>query len=56
MRLVGGASGEEGRVEVCLSGQWGTVCNSDWERSNAPHIICRDLGYQTGISNYYTTL
>ena len=43
MRLVGGASDTEGRVEVCLGGGWGTVCEDDWT-TEAATVVCRQLG------------
>ena len=44
MRLVGGQSPNEGRVEICLEGQWGTVCDDFWGSVDA-QVACRQLGY-----------
>ena len=44
MRLVGGKSPNEGRVEICLNGQWGTVCDDSWGSVDA-QVACRQLGY-----------
>ena len=44
MRLVGGQSPIEGRVEICLEGQWGTVCDDYWG-SDDTRVACRQLGY-----------
>ena len=44
MRLVNGANQREGRVEVCLGGQWGTVCENSWGATDAG-VICVQLGY-----------
>ena len=49
MRLVGGRSPNEGRVEICLNSQWGTVCHDLWGTADA-QVACRQLGYlSTGI-------
>ena len=45
MRLVGGQSACEGRVEVCLSQRWGTVSSDGWIIENA-EVVCRWLGYK----------
>ena len=46
VRLVGGANYTEGRVEICLNNEWGTVCDQMWDDTDV-RIVCRQLGLAT---------
>ena len=50
VRLVGGLTAAEGRVEVNYQGTWGTVCNdSSWGLNDAM-VVCRMLGYSSVLA------
>ena len=42
IRLVGGDTKYEGRVELCYDGVWGSVCPNSWD-SNDAKVVCRQL-------------
>ena len=53
IRLVGGTNSLEGRVEVCSSNQWGTVCDDSWGVTDAG-VACRQLGFlSAGIGLFW---
>ena len=50
IRLRGGTTSREGRVEMCSGGVWGTICDDGWGTTDA-RVVCRQLGYPTiGVS------
>jgi hypothetical protein len=48
VRLVDGDNynATAGRVEYCVGGLWGTVCNYEWSLGDAT-VVCRQLGLNT---------
>ncbi len=60
IRLVGGRSRLEGRIEVCWNNEWGTVCDdklrlddpvfsvSQQDVDNFADVVCRQLGFTAG--------
>jgi len=50
IRLRGGTTSSEGRVEICDSHAWGTVCDDLWGTPDA-NVACRQLGF-SGFSMF----
>ena len=48
MRLVDGDNhaATAGRVEYCIGGLWGTVCNYFWSLADV-FVVCQQLGLNT---------
>ena len=49
VRLVNGSLQSAGRVEICVNGVWGTVCDTQYyfyyQDNNVASVVCRQLGY-----------
>ena len=45
LRLVGGSTEYEGRVEMCKDGRFGTVCDAGFGNSDAK-VVCKELGHR----------
>lgn len=54
LRLIGGSTSFEGRVEVCWNSEWATVCDDSWGNFDAT-VVCRQL-YTTIISKCKCTV
>ena len=46
LRLADGNIANEGRVEICMNNEWGTVCDDSFSSTDAT-VACRQLGYST---------
>ena len=53
LRLVGGPSTREGRVEMCYKGVWGSISDTRWDNEDAA-VTCSQLGFEpSGMYNGY---
>lgn len=44
IQLVNGQTSDDGHVQVCLRGHWGSVCDDRWDTIDAT-VVCRQLGH-----------
>lgn len=49
IRLAGGQSSCEGRVELNTLGTWGPLCSSHWDMEDA-HVLCQQLKCGVALS------
>ena len=46
VRLVGGHTVKEGRVQLCYNGEWHSVCGDRWSEMGAEaDVVCSVLGF-----------
>ena len=52
VRLVGTPLLSQGRVEICIDSNWGTICRDSWDNHDAA-VVCEQLGFgRDGITSY----
>lgn len=44
IRLRGSSYATYGRAEICMNGNWGTICDDFWDDRDAS-VVCRQLGF-----------
>ena len=52
LHLVGGERESEGRVEICVEGFWGAVCDSGLDQREALVVVCRQSGFGARGDNF----
>ena len=53
IRLIGGRQSEifnEGRVEICSNGVWGTIYDQGSWNDRDAIVVCRQLGYNSNLA------
>ena len=49
VRLADGGSPRQGRLELALNDIWGSVCNDQWQLTDA-EVVCRMLNFTSALS------
>ena len=52
MRLSGGSSLMNGRIEICYNNVWFGICADNYNSYNKPSTICGILGYSYQGNNF----
>ncbi|KAH0621342.1 hypothetical protein JD844_022507 [Phrynosoma platyrhinos] len=52
LRLIGGHY--RGRIEIQYNGEWGTICDDDWDVNDGA-VICRMLGFRSAVNTFTAT-
>ena len=55
LRLAGGTTLNEGRVEICFNETWGTICDDAWDGLDAS-VACSSLHYSRYSMLVYKTM
>ena len=50
VQLVNGETNNEGRLEVCMNNQWGTICGNNFDFIDG-RVVCKQLGF-IGMFNH----
>ena len=51
VRLYGGTSPKNGRLEMCIGGHWATVCATQPLDLATAALVCSQLGYTSTLSS-----
>ena len=55
LRLAGSNVPNEGRVEICMDNEWGTICDDNWNTNDA-NVACGLLGFSSTSESLFVYL
>ena len=55
LRLVGGSSDLNGRVEICYNEAWGTICDNQFDSADSS-VVCAQLGFSRNSNEDFFSL